>query len=154
MKQTTIIKLALTISLIAGGGGFLIYSSYAEGSEYKMVDELMKDPSGSVDKALRVHGWVRPGSIVKQIVSQETHHTFVLQKGGKEILVEFVGPTPDTFRDQSEVVANGTLRKRGETYVLEAKELMAKCPSKYEGAPSNKAMKAEDAAAAGKDKTL
>jgi cytochrome c-type biogenesis protein CcmE len=65
-----------------------------------------------------------------------------------------MGPVPDTFKDQSEVVATGHLiaaRERAPLakslgvameadidYVLEASELQAKCPSKYDGARANK----------------
>jgi cytochrome c-type biogenesis protein CcmE len=60
------------------------------------------------------------------------------------------GPKPDTFKDQSEVVATGhqvpaadfrpLAQKLGVAiesdmeYVVQASELMAKCPSKYDGA--------------------
>ena len=60
-------------------------------------------------KELKVHGWVEAGSIVEKVVNQETHRTFVLQKDGKKIRVFSVGPKPDTFKDQSEVVATGHL---------------------------------------------
>ena len=81
--------------------------------------------------------------------------TFVLHKDGKKIRVFNKGPKPDTFKDQSEVVATGTIvpaasdgrrsRPRSTSaidsdmaYVVDATELMAKCPSKYEGAQANK----------------
>ena len=92
------------------------------------------------------------------------HRTFVLQKGGKKIRVFSTGPKPDTFKDQSEVVATGRLvpakdlaaladalckdKPTGlgcpvrvdaeQTWVVDSTELMAKCPSKYDGATSNK----------------
>ncbi len=88
----------------------------------------------------------------------------MLEKNGKKIRVFSEGPKPDTFKDQSEVVATGRLVKAGELqglatemcakqpapvgcpvrtdaeqeYVVQSTELMAKCPSKYDGAPTNK----------------
>ncbi|HPH68877.1 MAG TPA: cytochrome c maturation protein CcmE [Kofleriaceae bacterium] len=107
---------------------------------YKMVDELMTAPNEYKGKEMKIHGWVEPGSIKKQVVDQESHTTFVLQREGKKVAVTNVGPLPDTFRDQSEVVASGVLKQEGDQYVFVAKELQAKCPSKYEGAQGNKTL--------------
>jgi cytochrome c-type biogenesis protein CcmE len=142
MKKKTLYKVLLTLGVVLFGGGFLFYSSVGNAQHYKMVDDLMKAPGEWVGRDMKVHGWVQPGSIKEQILDQEMHRTFTLQHSGKKIVVTHVGPTPDTFRDQSEVVASGNLvlQKDG-TYQFAAKELMAKCPSKYEGAQSNKKLK-------------
>jgi cytochrome c-type biogenesis protein CcmE len=105
---------------------------------YKMVDELMTDPVPFKGKIMKVHGWVEPGSIKEVVVEQEMHRSFVLQKDGKKIFITNIGPKPDTFRDQSEVVASGILTEKNGEYTFEATELQAKCPSKYEGAQANK----------------
>jgi hypothetical protein len=122
---------------------------------YKMVDELMADDlSRWKGKELKVHGWVDAGSIREQVVDQRVQRTFLLQKAGKKIRVFSAGPRPDTFKDQAEVVVTGHLvlasekrelaRSLGLTlevdhaYVVDASELAAKCPSKYDGVPANK----------------
>jgi cytochrome c-type biogenesis protein CcmE len=168
MENSTIAKIALTIAVIVGGGGFLIYSSVGHAQHYMMVDELAATSlDGWKDKELKVHGFVEAGSIVKAVVGQVQHHTFVLQKNGKKIRVFAQGPVPDTFKDQSEVVATGHLAhaadlqtladdmckpKPGDkpnvgcpvrvdaeqAWVVDSTDLMAKCPSKYDGAASNK----------------
>jgi cytochrome c-type biogenesis protein CcmE len=139
MKKQTLSKLLLTAAVVVGGAGFLFYSSLDNAEHYKMVDDLMKSPGEWVGHEMKVHGWVEPGSIKEQIVDQEMHRTFVLQHSGKKIFVTHIGPKPDTFRDQSEVVASGTLSQQADgSYRFAAVELMAKCPSKYEGAQSNK----------------
>ena len=103
-------KIALTVGIVAGGGGFLVYSSRTNAQHYEMVDKLVdKGIDNYKDKELKVHGYVEAGSIVESIVNQEQRRTFVLQKGGKKIRVFSVGPKPDTFKDQSEVVATGRL---------------------------------------------
>lgn len=139
MNKKTLLKLLLTVSIVLLCGGFLFYSSVGNAQHYKMVNDLMKAPDDWVGREMKVHGWVQAGSIKEQIVDQEMHRSFVLQHSGKRISVTHIGPKPDTFRDQSEVVASGNLilQKDG-SYKFEAKELMAKCPSKYEGAQSNK----------------
>lgn len=158
-------KIALTLGIVGGGGGFLVYSSRSHAQHYEMVDKLVeKGVDKYKGKELKVHGYVEAGSIVESIVNHEEKRTFVLQKGGKKIRVFSTGPKPDTFKDQSEVVATGRLiasadvqkladdicaaakgnpscpiRTDAEQHmVVESSELMAKCPSKYEGAQSNK----------------
>lgn len=139
MKKNNLTKLLLTVAIIAGGTGFLIYSSISHAEYYKMVDEVMAEPNKYEGKTLRIHGYVEAGSIQEEIVNQQTLRTFVLEHNGKAIHVKHEGPAPDTFKDLSEVVANGRFIETGDgQYVLEATELMAKCPSKYEGAGANK----------------
>jgi len=154
MKNSTMGKVALTAAVAIGGLAFLVNSSTSNAQHYMMVHELMKsDLSQWAGKELKVHGWVESGSIHESVVNQETHRTFLLQREGKKIRVFSSGPKPDTFKDQSEVVATGHLvpaeKMRAvatalgvaiETdppYVVDSSELMAKCPSKYDGARVN-----------------
>jgi cytochrome c-type biogenesis protein CcmE len=127
-------KVLLSVAVVGGGGGMLIYSSLAEAEYYKHVDEVTMEPDRWLDKSLKVHGFVEPGSIDERIEGQSTVRTFILQYEGERIKVTHTGPKPDTFRDLAEVVAKGKLvaASEGEGPVLEASELMAKCPSKYE----------------------
>jgi cytochrome c-type biogenesis protein CcmE len=170
MKNGTLAKIALTVAVVAGGVGFLVYSSTSHAQHYEMVDALLaKGFDKFTDKQIKVHGYVESGTISGATVNQETRRMFVLQKDGKKIRVFITGPVPDTFKDASEVVASGRLVKSTEMqkvaddicskpnpkemgectrgtvradaeqqYVVDATELMAKCPSKYEGASSNK----------------
>jgi cytochrome c-type biogenesis protein CcmE len=154
MDKSTLGKILLTAAVVVGGVGFFVKSSVAKAQQYMMVDDLLNTELSSWnEKELKVHGWVESGSITEKIVTQETHRTFLLQKGGKKIRVFSVGPKPDTFKDQSEVVATGHLvpaAKMKEVadglgvaiesdmpYVVDSTELMAKCPSKYDGARVN-----------------
>jgi len=125
-------KVLLSVAVVGGGGGMLIYSSLAEAEYYKHVNEVTLEPARWVDKALKVHGFVEPGSIEEKIEGQATVRTFYLQYDGERIRVRHTGPKPDTFRDLAEVVAKGTLHSQPDGVELEATELMAKCPSKYE----------------------
>jgi cytochrome c-type biogenesis protein CcmE len=154
MQRSTLGKIVLTAVVAFAGVGFLVKSSVSSAQHYKMVDDLLSSDLDSwKDKELKVHGWVESGSIHESIVNQETHRTFLLQKGGKKIRVFNAGPKPDTFKDQSEVVATGHLVPAGQMkqlaeslgvaiesdipYVVVSTELMAKCPSKYDGARIN-----------------
>ncbi|HEU4727970.1 MAG TPA: cytochrome c maturation protein CcmE [Kofleriaceae bacterium] len=154
MNKSTLGKIVLTAAVALGGVGFLVKSSVGSAQHYMMVDDLLSSDMGSwKDKELKVHGWVESGSIHESIVNQETHRTFLLQKGGKKVRVFSAGPKPDTFKDQSEVVATGHLVPASKMkelagslgvaiesdmpYVVDSTELMAKCPSKYDGARVN-----------------
>jgi cytochrome c-type biogenesis protein CcmE len=154
MDKSTLGKIVLTAAVAVGGVGFLVKSSVSSAQHYKMVDDLMStDLTSWTGKELKVHGWVEAGSIHEQVVNQETHRTFLLQKSGKKIRIFSSGPKPDTFKDQSEVVATGHLvpaekmKQLAQSlgvalesdipYVVDSTELMAKCPSKYDGARVN-----------------
>ena len=168
MNSGMLAKIALTAAVVAGGAGFLVYSSTSHAQHYEMVDALLtKGLDKYKGKQLKVHGFVETGTIATATVNQETKRTFVLQKNGTKIREFVTGPVPDTFKDASEVVATGRLvdsttlqqvaddicakasdpKDRAncpirtdaeQTMVVDATELMAKCPSKYEGASSNK----------------
>ena len=154
MNKSTLGKIVLTAAVAVGGVGFLVKSSVSSAQRYMMVHELMgTDLASWTGKELKVHGFVEAGSIHESVVNQETHRTFVLEHGGKRIRVFNSGPKPDTFKDQSEVVATGHLVPAAQMkpvaqslgvalesdmpYVVDATELMAKCPSKYDGARIN-----------------
>jgi len=167
MKQATVAKLALSVAVVAGGAGFLVYSSTSHAQHYELVDVLLtKGFEPFKGKQIKVAGYVQPGTIATATVNQETRRTFVLQKAGKKIRVFVTGPVPDTFRDSAETLATGSLVEatdlqqvaddicknakesdRGDcpvrtdaeqTMVVQATELSAKCPTKYKGADSNK----------------
>jgi cytochrome c-type biogenesis protein CcmE len=126
------LKILLSISILGAAAGVLLFSSMSEAEYYKHVHEVLETPDRFANTSLKVHGFVEAGSIVEEIKDQNIHRNFILQYEGKRIRVTHSGPKPDTFRDLSEVVARGTLVHKDGEYMLEAVELMAKCPSKYE----------------------
>ena len=155
MQNSTLAKIALTAVVAVAGVGFFVKTTFSHAQHYRMVDDLLKEDLGSWEgKELKVHGWVLSNSIKSQMQGQEMLRTFVLQKDGKKIRVFTTGPVPDTFKDQSEVVATGHIVPVAEKqqmasalgltiesdmrYVVDATELQAKCPSKYNGPQSNK----------------
>lgn len=156
MQNSTVLKIVLTAAVAVGGVVFFVKSTLGNTQEYMMVDELMAGDLARFDgtKELKVHGWVLAGSIKEKVVNQQTIRTFILQKSGKKIRIFSKGPKPDTFKDQSEVVATGRLVpvasvkdaaaaldtpiEADTQFVVEATDLQAKCPSKYDGAQGNK----------------
>jgi len=143
-------KILLSIAVVAVAGGLLIRSSIAEADYYKHVHEVNADPARYTGKRLKVHGFVEAGSIEEKIVGQEVTRSFILEYQGERIRVHHKGPKPDTFRDLAEVVAAGKLIQQpdGEV-VVEASELMAKCPSKYEQNKRTAPTQASNSAAPG-----
>jgi cytochrome c-type biogenesis protein CcmE len=81
---------------------------------------------GAYAKRLRVAGNVQPGSIKRT----GTHVQFVLVEEDQKVAVDYTGTEapPDTFKDDSQALADGSFGRDG---VFHAKQLQAKCASKY-----------------------
>ncbi len=139
LPVTKPIKWGLTAVVTAAGLLALAYSSSGQAQYYMMVDEVMASPDVWVGKSMQIHGFVQNGSVKETFApgSQKLERTFVIENQGKQVFVYHEGPTPDTFRDGSELVARGTFTQSEGQYTLRAETLMAKCPSKYEGASAN-----------------
>jgi cytochrome c-type biogenesis protein CcmE len=155
MQNSTIAKLALSAAVLVAGVAFFAKSAQTSTQHYYKVEKLLAtDLAQWKDTQLKVHGKVVAGSIKEKVVAQETMRTFLLENEGKKIRVFSKGPKPDTFKDQSEVVATGLVVPSAQmaamadslgvkidsdmAYVVDSSELMAKCPSKYDGANANK----------------
>jgi hypothetical protein len=100
-------------------------------TEYVEADAL---GPGHAGRRLQVHGFVRPGSILKN--GQTGAIRFAIGARDPGVVVEFTGVLPDRFQEKLEVVVTGTLSADGKT--LAGDELVAKCPSSYDeaGRPS------------------
>ena len=103
----------LVVMAMARPGSTAYYLTTTE-----MIDLQVQD-----DKEYRVNGTVVPGSIRPD--GLET--TFTITDGTTDMEIVTNDPLPDTFKDESEVVARGAYD--GGTF--EATEVLAKCPSKF-----------------------
>lgn len=121
------------LKFLVGGGvvvalviGLVIFATAKEGSTayYLTTTELAALQAGPADKDYRVNGTVVPGSIVTE--GLET--TFTITDGTTEMVVTTSDPMPDTFKEESDVVARGDYDGR----TFSATEVLAKCPSKFE----------------------
>jgi cytochrome c-type biogenesis protein CcmE len=123
-------KIGVTSLVLLTAFGVLLYTTLGESMQYyKYVDEVVAQPDAWKDKNLQVHGNVVPGSIGRKRESLEWK--FSIQRNGQTMTAFYTGLTPDTFKDNSEVVLTGRLTPEG----FKATEMTAKCPSKYEAAP-------------------
>jgi cytochrome c-type biogenesis protein CcmE len=103
----------------------LLYSTMGESLEYyKKVDEVMVNPAEWQGKALQLHGYARGVSRKPDSLD----YRFDIHSNGKVVRAYYTGVTPDTFKEDSEVVVKGRLTKDN---TFEASEIIAKCPSKY-----------------------
>ena len=151
------LRIGIAAAIIVGTIGWLaLTGSQSNKSYYVTIAEL----GGMGDKAyhsqLRVEGFVQPGSIQHN----GPHVEFVLNEfeshspkaaTGRVLKVSYKGsePPPDTFKDDSQALAEGSYGHDG---VFHASVLQAKCASKYAPAGPNQpgAKPAQPAAAPAK----
>jgi cytochrome c-type biogenesis protein CcmE len=123
--------------------GWLAWSGLEEGAfrYYQTLGEFRA--AGAVGVPSRVHGYVAPGSIERDVPAREIR--FRVQAGpphagaGAEgaLPVTFASlEAPDLFKDGAEVVVEGRLRDDGR---FAASNVLAKCPSKFEAAERERA---------------
>ena len=118
--------------------GYLAYTGVQDSKSYYVtITELQKMGNGAYSKRLRVAGNVQPGSIKRT----GTHVQFVLVEQNQLLSVDYTGTEapPDTFKDDSQALADGSFGHDG---VFHAKALQAKCASKYAPQPKGNQMQA------------
>jgi len=139
-KQTnTYFKFAAAILVILVSLGFLAYTGVQESKSYYVtIKELRGMGDGAYSKRLRVAGNVQPGSIKRDGTKVE----FVLVENDQSLSVVYTGTEapPDTFKDESQALAEGNFGKDG---VFHAKQIQAKCASKYAPKPHGTATPAK-----------
>lgn len=139
-----VIQILFSIILIGGSLTYLISNTMSEEMEYfHPADVVIAKGDTLMGERFRMGGHVVKDSIFQKPGTQE--YQFSVKpipemmkhpeaRDGK-IIVRYTGFPPDTFKDDAEVIATGTLQSDG-TFVATA--LLAKCPSKYEAEEKNK----------------
>lgn len=126
------IKIAVTTLVLTLAFAGLLWSTLKEDTQYyKLVDEVMAEPTAWQGKRLQLHGYVVEKSIMRKPDTLE--YRFQIQNNGKVVPARYTGVVPDTFKDGSEVVLKGKLGPEG--FAVDPNGVMAKCPSKYEAKP-------------------
>ena len=134
--QSKYLKFGLATVLILVSLGYLAYTGVQESKSYYVtIKELKGMGDDAYTKRLRVAGNVQPGSIKRTGTKVE----FVLVEQDLSVPVVYSGTEapPDTFKDDSQALAEGSFGRDG---VFHAKQLQAKCASKYapqQGAPAS-----------------
>lgn len=129
MSQQTkkYLQFGVAIAVIVVSLGYLAFTGVQESKSYYVtIKELNGMGNGAYTKRLRVAGNVKPGSIHRQ----GTRVEFLLMEEGRTLPVVYQGTEapPDTFKDDSQAMAEGTFGRDG---VFHAQKLQAKCASKY-----------------------
>lgn len=146
MSQQTkkYMQFGAAIAIIVIALGYLAFTGVQESKSYYVtIKELNGMGNDVFSKRLRVAGNVQPGSIKRTGTKVE----FNLVEEGRLLAVVYQGTEapPDTFKDNSQALAEGTYGRDG---VFHAKKLQAKCASKYapqqqQSSPSGTTEKAE-----------
>lgn len=121
------LKFGIATVIILVALGYLAYTGAQESKSYYVtIKELKNMGEGVYSKRLRVAGNVQPGSIKRS----GTRVEFVLLEQDLSLPVVYSGTEapPDTFKDDSQALAEGNFGRDG---VFHAKALQAKCASKY-----------------------
>ena len=111
--------------------GYLAYTGVQDSKSYYVtIKELQGMGDSAYSKRLRVAGNVVPGSIKRS----GTRVEFLLKEQELTLAVSYTGTEapPDTFKDDSQALADGNFGRDG---VFHAKQLQAKCASKYAPQP-------------------
>ena len=123
-KKTAKIGVTSLVLVMAFTG--LMYSTMGESLEYyKRVDEVMVNPQEWHGKALQLHGYAKEVGRKRDSLDWQ----FNIHNNGKVVRALYTGITPDTFKNDAEVVVKGRL---DDNNTFHATEIVAKCPSKYE----------------------
>jgi cytochrome c-type biogenesis protein CcmE len=125
------VKIGITSVVLVLAFGGLLWSTLSEDTEYyKHVDEVMAAPAAWEGKRLQLHGFVKS----KMLKPGTLEYLFQVENEGEIIWAQYTGVTPDTFKDDSEVVLKGQLARTeaGLLFQVEPNGIIAKCPSKYE----------------------
>jgi cytochrome c-type biogenesis protein CcmE len=106
---------------------------------FQTLDEFTQDAPAMMGRAARVHGYVAMASIERDVAGGRVR--FAVQNKpphaggpvGETLAVDYGSlETPDLFKDGAEVVVEGELESRDGRTVFVARNVMAKCPSKFQ----------------------
>ncbi len=125
-RRRTLIRFGAAIVVVVAALGYLAWTGVEQSKSYYVTIKELQTMDGRYDKRLRVAGTVVPGSIRRQ----GTHVDFTLQENESLLIVSYNGTEapPDTFKDESQALAEGSYGRDG---VFHARQLQAKCASKY-----------------------
>jgi cytochrome c-type biogenesis protein CcmE len=126
-QTNKILKFGSAIVVIVLALGYLAYTGVQESKSYYVtIKELRGMGNGAYSKRLRVAGNVLPGSIKRSGINVD----FALTENDQVLNVVYNGtePPPDTFKDNAQALAVGSFGRDG---VFHAKQIQAKCASKY-----------------------
>ncbi|MCL5110475.1 MAG: cytochrome c maturation protein CcmE [Chloroflexi bacterium] len=122
------VKLIVGAAVILAAVGYLVFSAaQSAGVYYLTIAEAQSGHAGSGQ--VRVTGKVVAGSI--QYDAKTMQARFAIADGPNSMPVEYKGVLPDAFVNDADVIVEGRY-SQGQPF--QAKDILTKCPSKYENA--------------------
>jgi cytochrome c-type biogenesis protein CcmE len=118
--------------VVVGLIAYLIVSAIASsGAYYREVSEVLGEQAALTGKNLRVSGNIVTDSIKYDAATLDLRFKISdPQDAGKQLPVHFHGVKPDQMdREGSSAIVEGSLKPDG---VVEANNLLLKCPSRYD----------------------
>jgi len=139
------IQIAIGAALILAVMSWFGLSNMDEYQYFQTLEEFQQ--SEMLGKRARVHGYVMPGSIDRNLEAKTVSFTILNDaphsgKGAEYGTLDIVYnslETPDLFQDGAEVVVEGSLQQEGSQTHFDATLVLAKCPSKFEAEKSDTA---------------
>ena len=139
------LQIAFGALVVAGLLGWYAASNLDRIGTFQYYQTLAEfEKSAEAGKPVRVHGYVAPASIQRDVASKSVRFTVVNEpphKAGADLgtplAVHYASlETPDMFKEGAEVVIEGRL---GVDAVFQADNVLAKCPSKFEAKATEQA---------------
>ena len=134
------VQIALGAMLIAVLLGWYATSSLDGEGAYRYFQTLAElREAGAVTGHVRVHGFVTPGSIerdvpsrsVRFVVQSQPPHKAALETAPLSVVYGSL-EVSDMFKDAAEVVVEGKLDQSSGSPIFRATSVLAKCPSKFQ----------------------
>lgn len=123
-------RLIVALVVVAGIIGFLIRTAVTQAASfYVTVGELYAEGKQAIHQQSTVNGNIIGSSVQWDPTKSSLSFSMQDAQNTKSLPVIFHGPKPDDFANDWPVIVTGTLLPNG---VFEAKQLLIKCPSKYQ----------------------
>ena len=143
-KGVQIAMAAGAIALLLGWYGYSNLEAIGTLRYYQTLSEFRS--AAAPGEAARVHGYVMPGSITRDVesrtvrfaVQEEPPHAGGTASGALPVVYGTL-EVPDLFKDGAEVVVEGRIDTGRDGAVFVAQNVLAKCPSKFEAASAEEA---------------
>ena len=120
----------VALFLFLGGVGYLAYSGFSEGSVYFLNVAEAKAAAPEKLVSVRLFGTVASANFVKNAAHRGVDFSLEDKDNASQSLeVRYDGVVPDTFKIGAEVIVEGGMGADGR---FMAKNLLTKCPSKYQ----------------------
>ena len=114
--------------------GILSVRAFAGSATYYYdVAELAQKGGAVYEQTVKLRGFVAEGSVKQDTAGAKLAFTIADETRANTLPVTYQGVVPDTFKEGTEVVCQGSMSSDG---VFRATVLMPKCPSKYTPASS------------------